>query len=393
MLFASPLLAVEIPSGGELHIRLNAKISTADANAGQAVTAVVIAPYVVDGRIVIPPGAEISGTVKAAQSAAADAQKPPTLDLNFTSLKFGAEDDRIAARVSAVDNAKEKVDEQGVISGIPASQTYTSRMDRGIEKMQNNDRLSSLAGILQAAKKALVPDTDPEITFESGAEMTIKVTAPFNVSKPSAGITADVQSIPNDSALAALIAHMPLRAFSTGRVPSDLTNIVFVGTEDQLASAFEAAGWSTAATLNGISKFQTALAMIEQRGYKEAPVSILLVDGRAPDLVFQKANDTFDARHHLRIWRRPDLFAGQPVWVCTATHDIGISYSDHEGTFIHQIDSNIDDERAKVVNDLIFARRVGALALVPRENIPPDPHNATGDPLHTDGQMAVIVIK
>jgi hypothetical protein len=133
--------------------------------------------------------------------------------------------------------------------------------------------------------------------------------------------------------------------------------------------------------------------MIEQRGYKEAPMSVLLVDGRPPDQVYQKQNDTFDARHHLRIWRRPGNFEGRPVWVCAATHDIGISYSEREGTFIHRIDSNVDDERAKVVNDLIFARRVDSLALVARDGIPMDAENATGDPLHTDGHMAVIILR
>jgi hypothetical protein len=185
---------------------------------------------------------------------------------------------------------------------------------------------------------------------------------------------------------------MPLRAMATDRRPSDLTNILFVGTQEQLAAAFEAAGWSTAARLNGLSKFATAIAMIEQRGYKEAPVSVLLIDGRPPDLVYQKQTNTFDSRHHLRIWRQPGTFNGRPIWVCAATHDIGISYSEREATFIHRIDPNIDDERAKVVNDLIFARNVDSLALVPRDNVPPDAFNATGDPLHTDGQVAVIVI-
>jgi hypothetical protein len=169
--------------------------------------------------------------------------------------------------------------------------------------------------------------------------------------------------------------------------------MLFVGTGEQLVSAFEAAGWSTAAKLSGLSKFATALAMIEQRGYKEAPMSTLLIEGRPPDLVYQKQNNTFDARHHLRIWRLPGTFNGRPLWVCTATHDIGISYSDREGTFIHRIDSNIDDERAKVVNDLIFAQQVANLALVARDDIPPDAHNATGDPLNTDGRVAVVVLR
>ena len=385
--------AAQIPSGTELHIRLTSKVSSADAKAGSQVAAVLIAPVIVDGQILLPPGAQLTGDVKAVQAAAMDRQKPPSLDLEFGHIAFGPERAALTARVAAVDNAKETVDDKGVINGTPASQTYTARMNRGIEKMAGSERLSGLAGILEAAKKVLVSDADPDVTYDAGVEMTLKTTAAFTVARPSAGVVAEVQAIRNASALASMVNRMPLRAMSTDRRPSDITNILFVGNEEELASAFEAAGWSTAARLSQQSKFEVARAMIEQRGYKEAPVSVLLVDGRPPDLVFQKQNDTFDARHHLRIWRRPGSFEGRQVWVCAATHDIGISYSEREGTFIHRIDSNIDDERAKVVNDLIFERKVGSLALVPRDQVPADAENATGDPLHTDGQVAVIVLR
>src|SRR5689334_2277136 len=89
--------AIQIPSGTELHVRLGSKISSADARAGTTVSAVLIAPVVIDGQIVIPPGAELTGEVKAAQPAAADPQKPPTLELDFKRLAFDAERDAIAA--------------------------------------------------------------------------------------------------------------------------------------------------------------------------------------------------------------------------------------------------------------------------------------------------------
>jgi hypothetical protein len=391
--FASPASAAQVPSGTVLHIRLTSRISSAEAKVGTPVTAALIAPVVEEGKIILPPGAQLTGSVKSVQSAATDPQKAPTLALEFKQISFDTERIAFSARVAKVDNAKEKVDESGVISGVPASQTNTARINRGIEKMSGNERFSSLAGILGAAKKVLVTDTDPEITYDAGVEMDLTLTADLTVARPSAGIAAEVQPIPNDSALAGLVSRMPVRATATDGRPSDLTNIVFIGTEEQLAAAFESAGWSTAAQLNSRSKFTTAMAMIEQRGYKEAPVSVLLVDGRPPDLVYQKQNNTFDARHHLRIWRQTGSFGGRETWVCAATHDIGISYSERESTFIHRIDSNIDDERAKVVNDLIFAQRVGNLALVKRGTVPADASNATGDPLHTDGQMAVIVLR
>jgi hypothetical protein len=130
--------------------------------------------------------------------------------------------------------------------------------------------------------------------------------------------------------------------------------------------------------------------MAEMRGYQEAPVSVLLLDGRAPDLVFEKTNDTFAARHHMRIWQRPGQFGGQEIWVCSATHDTGISFSDESRTFIHKIDPNIDLERAKVVNDLLLTGLVRGLSLVERSGLPQNMSNATGDALKTDGSMAVV---
>jgi hypothetical protein len=139
-----------------------------------------------------------------------------------------------------------------------------------------------------------------------------------------------------------------------------------------------------------MSKFETARAIIESRGYREAPMSVLMLDERPPDLAFQKQNNTFAMRHHIRIWLRPQTFDGKPVWVAAATHDISITFSPDSRSFTHGIDSHIDDERAKVVNDLLFTGHVHALALVDRTGIPTNATNATGDSLITDGKMAVL---
>jgi hypothetical protein len=145
--------------------------------------------------------------------------------------------------------------------------------------------------------------------------------------------------------------------------------------------------------LNPLSKFETLRALAEGRGYTEAPVSVLLLDGKPPDLVFEKTLNTFARRHHLRIWRRPGSFRGKPVWAVAATHDIGIDFSEAERTFIHRIDPQIDAERDKVVNDLLFAGHVEAFDLVERPAVPRQGSNATGDRLETDGRIAILLLK
>jgi hypothetical protein len=168
---------------------------------------------------------------------------------------------------------------------------------------------------------------------------------------------------------------------------------MFLATEDELRAAFAKAGWFAPSRLNTESKLETARALIEARGYQEGPMSLLLLDGRVPDMAYQKGNNTFAQRHHLRIFRRPGLFDGKPVWVCSSTHDIGIVFSDRDRTFIHKIDPEIDHERAKVVNDLLFTGAIRSIALVDRPNLPRNATNATGDSLTTDGGMAVLLFR
>ena len=76
-----------------------------------------------------------------------------------------------------------------------------------------------------------------------------------------------------------------------------------------------------------------------------------------------------------------------------ATHDTGIDFSEQNRTFIHKIDSQIDRERAKVVNDLLFTGRVRSVALVDRPAVPQHGQNATGDGLETDAKMAVLILQ
>ncbi len=403
---ASPLLAVRIPAGTELSVRLTDRVSTEAANTGAAATgaavhAVLIAPVMLGGAIAIAPGATLTGKVKQARAASSPAADNPDapktaalLELSFTSLQDGAANATIVTLVAGLDNARESVDEKGVINGIAPDSTLSAEIDSGISKLEANPKLAGLATLIQGAKQALkIEDANPNIDYEPGVELTLRVTQPFVWRGNSVGPVGKLQPIPNQDALPALVNRQPYRTFAQKPPnPSDITNILFIGTDEEIKAAFMKAGWSTAARLSTQSKLETARALIEARGYNEGPMSILLLDGRPPDMAWQKGNNTFAKRHHLRIFRRPDTFNGKPVWVCSSTHDTGIDYSKRDHTFIHRVDSQIDRERAKVVDDLLFTGLVRGLAVVERPDVPTQITNATGDSLTTDGRMAVILL-
>ena len=377
--------SVELPTGTQIQIRLTTIIDSTTAKPNDPFEAVVIAPVLVDGRSVVPQGAKVAGIVKEAKPSA-QANEQSTLSLQFVDLKDtrGAKAN-LAARVVQVDNARETVDDQGQIVGIMASQTASARLDQGINKL--SQRFPGLGDLLGTAKGAIVKEADPSIHYEPGVEMTIELTKPV---RWDARDRQDVKAISPASELKAVVARQPAQTMAANERPSDITNLLFIGNREAIESAFKEAGWFPADPLTGQSKLETFKAIVEMRGYKAAPVSTLLLDGAPPDLVFQKQNNTFSQRHHLRLWLRPDRFQGQQVWACAATHDIGIDYSEEHRTFIHRVDPKIDKERAKVMNDLLFTGQVRGVALVDRTNVPENGHNATGDPFETDRKMAVL---
>jgi hypothetical protein len=393
LLLASPLFAVQIPAGAELEIRLTGKIASETVRVNDPVPAVLIAPIMVDGRVALPLMARVTGEVK--QTRAASDAGAALLEIVFNRISAGNYSAAMSAVVTSVENARETVDQKGVITGIDTYTTYGGRLNQGISRLGNDDRFAALATILQTAKRGLqIEDVDPNIDYDAGAELRLKLTASLEWQGPTAGPESRLQPFPNESALVDLVNREPFRttAQSPAR-PSDITNLMFIATEDELRAAFSKAGWFPASHLSAESKLETARALIEDRGYREGPMSILTLNGEPPAMSWQKGNNTFSSRHHLRVFVRPQKFAGKPVWVCSSTHDIGIDFSDRDRTFIHKIDSNIDKERAKVVDDLLGTGMIRSLAIVDRSDIPQHATNATGDALHTDGRMAVLLIQ
>ncbi|MFB3826781.1 MAG: LssY C-terminal domain-containing protein [Bryobacteraceae bacterium] len=386
LLAAAAGLAIELPTGAEMHVRLKTKIASDTSRAKDPVEAVVIAPVVAGGEFAVPAGAIVRGVVTEALPVT-DPNKRAVIGLAFQEMETGGKKLKMSATITKVDNARESVAEGGRIAGILPSETLTARMDAGIGMV--GQRFAALASVLGAAKGAFFKETQPEIVYEPGVEFTIMLTAPLEV--PAASPPA-LDPVTGEEDLIEIAVKQPFQTVAQNPPkPSDITNLMYIGTEEQVRKAFAEAGWSGAAALSGQSKLETFRAIVEERGYKEAPVSILLLDGRPPDLVFQKMNNTFAMRHHLRIWRRPVTFQGKPVWVCAATHDTGIEFSEKNRTFIHKIDSQIDRERAKVVNDLMLTGMVKSLALVERPEVPQHSANATGDEIETDAQIAVVI--
>ncbi len=374
-----------------MQVRLKSNVGSKTSLPNEAIAAEVIAPVMAGDVYAIPAGAAVHGFVAEAQPSTGDQRAE--LSLAFNSVDIAGVATKIEARVAAVDNSRESVDDKGLIVGILTSDTPAGRLDAEIGKVA--DGLGGFGGLLSNAANALARRVDPEIAYQPGVEMTLRLTAPAVLKSPGGpGPLGNLRPVSDRAVLVALAASEPFQTVAL-KPPknSDITNLMLIGEKEEIERAFGDAGWSAASSLNPVAKFETLRALAENRGYKEAPVSILLLDSKPPDLVFQKLNNTFARRHHLRVWLRPERYDGRPVWVVAATHDTGISFSETDLTFIHRIDSSIDREREKVCNDLIHAGHVASMLLVDRAAIPKNAQNATGDDLVTDGKIAVLLLQ
>jgi hypothetical protein len=374
--------------GTALHVRLLDPLTSDAAARGRSVRALVIAPAPDDAAVVVAPRSVVQGTIADAGDAGDGTERQMVVP-RFTELVLP--DGRtapIAAQVDAVDDARETVDASGRVLGLPTPQRTDSLVDCALLALGTMHPVAAAA--LFAADRGEEHELHRTIDLAPGTEMVLRVTADARVPSWPWRLPAAVAPL---SPLDALIRALPPRAFALGgRVAGDLVNLVFLADADAIGAAFTAAGWDTAARLSVRTCFDTFVAMAEARDYAHQPVSQLVLDGRAPDLVFQKLTDTFAKRHHVRIWRSDVEWAGRPVYVAAATHDVGIEFSAEERTFTHRTDPAIDLERDKIVNDLLTANAVTALSLVPR--VPIAEMTVTGgqSPVVTDWRVAVIAL-
>ncbi|MDE1161345.1 MAG: LssY C-terminal domain-containing protein [Acidobacteriaceae bacterium] len=379
-----------IPADTRLTVRLLAPLNSRTAKVGQSIQAVLITPAMIGGKLYLPQGTTIDGTIVEAHGVHYGmGHERAALALHFTTAKPPAAASMpIDAYIVAVDNANESVDSKGVIHGVRATGTLGHSAEGKIVALAQVDPIAYIA--LQASGTAVLGFAESEILYPAGTEMIMRFAAPViteTTFTPSIPLTVSA----DQAGLAAMVKSLPYRtATQTGNHPSDLTNLVFLGTPAEVARAFTSAGWVKADTLTAASTFSTMRSVSGTEVYREAPMSMLLLNGKEPLYTFTKTTNTFNSRHHLRIFDTGLRYEGVPVLTASSTQDTGIAFSRKKRTLIHVIDHYIDNERSKVVNDLVFTHCVDGLQMVERPWVPLDAYNSTGDRLRTDGETAVL---
>ncbi len=177
--------------------------------------------------------------------------------------------------------------------------------------------------------------------------------------------------------------------------PGDMVNFAIVGTREQVQAAFQAAGWTAVdksvqeAILDGLLK------TLSREAYTAVPMSTLYLFGRPQDMSYARADPLLVAaeRHHLRVWQSDKTVAGRPLWVGSATHDIGFEKDQRTGGVTHKIDPEIDKERDYLLQSFDAAGAFSSAAYVTPSNPLLDARTATGGSFQSDGRILTMELR
>ncbi|SEB89397.1 Outer membrane protein beta-barrel domain-containing protein [Terriglobus roseus] len=381
-----------LPAQTPIEVRLTERVSTHLSKKGSVVHAVIAAPVFAGDGIVVPMGSKVEGRVVHVNS----------VGLGFTheTSSIGLDMERIilpdgtiiplAARVAQIENSREVINKQGRIAGVRSTSTLSHKTSGAVGTLAFSNPIALI--FTTASSASLLRFSDPEISLPANTELILLTTQPLSIAHGTESAAPPLaQDAASERALTGLVRRQPYRTVTDPKhIPSDLTNLMFIGEQSAILRAFEAAGWLEVDALDAMSAYRTVRAISEVQAYRTAPMSTLLLEGQKPALSLAKTLDTFSKRHHLRVFATQDQWQGQRVWLSSSTQDIGIGFSASQKNFIHQIDHNIDHERAKVVNDLMLTGCVTGLNLVARSWLPKDIKNGTGEEIVTDDRMAVV---
>jgi opacity protein-like surface antigen len=385
-------VAETVSVGTKLEIRLQQPISSYATKKGSRVSGVLVAPLTEDGHMLLPLGTTVEGSVVEVRKVGLGVvHETARIQLQFDRVVLSdGEGVPLQCRVIEVENARESVDAKGRIQGIRSTATLSNRASGVIGSLAFGDPIAAI--FTTAASASVLRFSEPEISLPVGTELIAELTAPIQLAKVEPILVPPIATTTDEKkALGQLVEDLPFRTYTDkSHVPSDITNLIFIGSAGAVERAFAASDWVQVDSLTAESTYATIRSVAENQGYKSAPMSTLLLGGQAPAYAYAKTLNTFSKRHHLRIWASSLNWEDQTVWTSSSTHDTGIGFSKKNKTFIHLIDTHIDNERAKVVNDLIFTGCVSNVQLVARSWIPKDAKNGTGEELITDGRIAVL---
>ena len=369
-----------LSSGQMFWIRLSSPVTTYTAKPGDPVTAILTEDVECDSDVVFPLGTQVTGVVTSVRKVGWGIRhETAALGVRFTeATPNGGEPIAISAAVVEIENAREQVSAKGTIQGIRSSDSPQGRINSRLRHLPTWNPYSDIGLIVFKASFPIFPE--PEIYFPAGTDIHVKLTAPVSsVPLPLMQNAASMTNAAESPEADALTESTPIRSTTPAKVDADIVNLAFVGSRQQLESAFREAGWDSSDVFNKHSFMRNFYAFLNNSGYAQAPMRPFLLDGKPADMSWQKSLNSYARRDHLRIWEWSTTPDSQTLWLSSSTHDSSAALSVKHREFVHHIAPDIDEERGNVIRDLTVAGCVQSVHMVPRSSVPNFTQNATGD--------------
>ncbi|TAM80097.1 MAG: hypothetical protein EPN47_16530 [Acidobacteria bacterium] len=377
-----------VPAKTEIFLRLKTPVSTTSSHLHEAVEAEVERAVEVNDEIAIPLGAVVSGRIARLIPSSSPTDRAVVL-IEFNSLTLpGHSAIPMACHVSEIDNAKEKVLPDGTIQGVLASELPVTLLNSAIDKMEKKTGGTQQS---QQGGGTWFGSPDTSINYAAGTEFSVVLTKPVEVSGQFKPVFARQIFATLKESVMQLLEQAPRRVKNKKGDRGGPTNLVLVGSRQEIREAFKKAGWTAAQDQDANSLWRTFEAVVKGKGYDAAPMSTLYMYGRPEDMAFEKMLNTFTHRHHLRVWKAPAAADGRQIWLVVADHDNGFDV--RPGVISHSVDPDVDLERAKVGADLGMTGLVAAEELVSVSNPALSGVTATGGKWESDGRLLVVDLK
>lgn len=198
-----------------------------------------------------------------------------------------------------------------------------------------------------------------------------------------------------DSDLRQHIDGLPRRVHDHLGNLGDMVNFVFIGSQDRVQAALEAADWHLADVDSKEAGLKAILNTYEKKDYLEMPMSHLYLFDRMQDFGYEQAQAyaVVASRHHFRMWKAPFTWNNEVVWVGAGTHDTGFEKDVRTGKLTHKIDPDVDSERENIAQSLNKSEKIKSTTYYLPSNPVQDAKNASGGGYHSDGKLLVVFLQ
>lgn len=391
--FAPPASAHcdSIPAGKSFWVRLMDPVASYSSKPGSLLRAVLTQSPECNATPVFAIGIEVDGRVISVRKVGLGLfHDTAKLEIRFDRLLTPRGILPISTELVEIDNARETV-RHGIIRGVRSTNTPQGRITSGLIHLPTFNPYGDMGLIVY---RAISPLPEPEIYLPAGTDLRLELgTSLYVGDQPELYQPTLLLDELQRGDIEMLLQNVPERTTTTSGQDADLVNLLLIGSHDQVERDFAAAGWLPADRNSYHAFLKEFGAFLSFSNYPTMPVSRQLLNGQAPDSIWQKSLNSYGKREHVRVWGQPGTVAGQRLWVGAYTRETSAALSIRYHKFIHHIDPNLDQGVNMLVQDLTISGCVESVYLLPRSDFPRILANSTGDVMRTNGGLTVVYLR